>query len=140
VRARSLAIAVLATVALVAATPAPGAPPTAARGTLVSYSRSGAIAGLRETLVVTRAGRATAQGARGFSGRPLKAQTMRRLRRLLAAARFDLVPRVTDMCGDCFRHTVVYAGRRTSFFDGAKVPASVRAAVDELQRIAGGGR
>ena len=137
-RLRSLTIAVVAATALAAA-PAQGAPPVAAQRTLVSYSRSGGLLALRETLVVTRAGRATAMGAHGFSGRPLRATTMRRLRGLLAAARFDLVPRPTDPCEDCFRQTVAYAGRRTSYFEGAKVPASVRAAIAELQRIARGG-
>jgi hypothetical protein len=114
-------------------------PSTAGATTLVSFSQSGGIAGRHVSLRVTTRGTAVVTGRQPFR---LHASTLRRLRGLLADARFDRVDPKASRCADCFVYSVRYHGRRVSYDDSqAKdVPRSVRTAVGELARIARGGR
>jgi hypothetical protein len=118
---------------------APAAP--ARPGTLVNFTRSGGFAGVQLHLVVTRDGHTTTtSGTRGRQRHRLRPRTLTHLRRLLAAARWDRLPKLQAGCLDCFVYTVRYRGDRVAFNLGRAVPASVKAAVDELVRIAGGAR
>jgi hypothetical protein len=114
-------------------------PSSAGATTLVSFSRSGGIAGRHVTLRVTTHGTAVVGGHKPFR---VHASTLHRLRALLADARFDRVDPEPSHCADCFVYAVRYRGHRVSYDDSqAKhVPRSVRMAVDELARIARGGR
>jgi hypothetical protein len=114
-------------------------PSTAGATTLVSFSQSGGIAGRHVSLRVTTRGTAVVSGRQPFR---LRASTLRHLRGLLADARFDRVHPAASRCADCLLYAVRYRGRRVSYDDSqAKdVPRSVRMAVDELARIARGGR
>jgi hypothetical protein len=67
---------------------------------------------------------------------------LKRLRHLLAAARFDRVHAPATSCADCVIYSVHYRGHRVRYDDSQArhVPRSVRRVVAELQRIARGGR
>jgi hypothetical protein len=118
--------------------------PEAASGssTLVSFTRSGGVAGSQLALRVTTDGRALVTANRRPRAFQLHATTTRRLRRLLADARFDRVDTGPSRCADCFVYSVRYGGRHVSYDDAQtrQVPGSVRAVVEELLRIARGGR
>jgi hypothetical protein len=114
-------------------------PSGAGATTLVSFSQSGGIAGRHVSLRVTTRGSAVVSGQRTFR---LRTSTLRHLRGLLSDARFDRVHPSPSRCADCFVYAVRYRGRRVSYDDSQakQVPRSVRMAVDELARIARGGR
>jgi hypothetical protein len=109
---------------------------------LVSFTQSGGIAGRHVALAVSSAGVASVTANRRPRTWRLHASTLRRLRRLLAEARFDRVDPPPSHCADCFVYVVRYRGRRVSYDDSQArdVPRSVRTAVAELLRIARGGR
>jgi hypothetical protein len=117
-------------------------PTTAGARTLVSYSESGGIANRRVALTVTTAGVANVTANRRPRTFHLHASTLKRLRHLLAAARFDRVHPPATSCADCVIYSVHYRGHRVRYDDSQArhVPRSVRRVVAELQRIARGGR
>jgi hypothetical protein len=114
-------------------------PSTAGATTLVSFSQSGGIAGRHMTLRLTTRGTAVIRGDKHFR---VRASTLHHLRGLLGDARFDRVHPKPSHCADCLVYAVRYRGRRVSYDDSQarQVPRSVRMAVDELARIARGGR
>jgi hypothetical protein len=107
---------------------------------LVDFARTGGLAsGLQLRVTVMGNGQATIVGGRRdrTTHRRLRAGTMRHLRRVLAAARFDRVPRFHAGCLDCFVFSVRYKGVRAAWKQGPGVPRSVQVAVAALMRIAG---
>jgi hypothetical protein len=127
----------LAFMVALAATPA-----TATARTLVSFEQSGGIAGVSVSVAVSTTGHVTGDVSGGHRTHRLRAATLRRLRRLLADARWDRASPGPSHCADCFAYVVRYHGHRASFDDSQsrQVPGSVRAVVDELVRISRGGR
>jgi hypothetical protein len=117
-------------------------PSTAGATTLVSFSQSGGIAGRHVAMTVSTGGRARVSARTRHTTHTLRASTLRNLRRLLANARFDRVHPGGTNCADCFVYAVRYRGQRISYDDSQakNVPRSVRMVVDELARIARGGR
>ena len=105
---------------------------------LVSYQRSGGIAGVNERLVIDADGEAQlAVGEldpeqRFTIGEP----ELERLRSDLAAADFAAIDRDSGLgCADCFEYEIDYAGERASFNEAAEVPDSVREVTAQLGRI-----
>jgi hypothetical protein len=127
----------LAFMVALAATPA-----AATARTLVSFEQSGGIAGVSVSVAVSTTGHVTGDVSGGQRTHHLRAATLRRLRRLLADARWDRASPGPSHCADCFAYVVRYHGHRASFDDSQsrQVPGSVRAVVDELVRISRGGR
>jgi hypothetical protein len=127
-----------ALVVALAATPA-----TASAKTLVSFSQSGGLAGVSVTVNVTTTGHVAVDGAGGDDrSHRLRTATLRHLRALLSAARWDRANPGQSHCADCFEYVVRYHGRRARYDDSQakQVPRSVRAVVAELLRISRGGR
>ena len=120
-----------------------GAPGAASAKTLVSFAQSGGLAGVSMMVTVTTTGHVAVDGA-GDDDRShrLRTATLRHLRELLSAARWDRANPGTSQCADCFEYVVRYHGRRARYDDSQakQVPASVRAVVAELRRISRGGR
>ena len=106
---------------------------------LVSYQRSGGIAGVSERLVIDADGEAQlAVGEpdpheqRFTIGEP----ELERLRSDLAAADFAAIDWDPGLgCADCFEYEIVYAGETASFNEAAKMPDSVREVTAQLGRI-----
>jgi hypothetical protein len=115
------------------------APAAASAETLVSLSQSGGLAGDSTTVTVTTTGRVAVDGARSHH---LRAATLRHLRSLLTAARWDRANPGRSRCADCVEYVVRYHGHRARYDDSQakQVPRSVRAVVAELHRISRGGR
>jgi hypothetical protein len=118
------------------------APATASAKTLVSFSQSGGLAGVSTTVAVTTTGHVTVDGSGRDRSHRLRTATLRHLRQLLSAARWDRANPGTSHCADCFEYVVRYHGRRASYDDSQakQVPRSVRTVVAELVRISRGGR
>ena len=118
------------------------APATAGAKTLVSFSQSGGLAGVSTTVSVTTVGHVAVDGSGRDRSHRLRTATLRHLRELLSAARWDRANPGTSHCADCFEYVVRYHGRRARYDDSQakQVPGSVRAVVAELQRISRGGR
>jgi hypothetical protein len=114
-----------------------GSPATASAKTLVSFGQSGGLAGLDVTVTVSTTGHVA-----GERSHRLRASTLRHLRRLLAAARWDRANPGPSRCADCVTYVVRYHGHRARYDDSQarRVPRSVRAVVAELLRISRGGR
>jgi hypothetical protein len=117
-------------------------PSSAAASRLVSFTESGGLQPRNVGLQVTTDGVAHVTVNRRPRAFHLHASTLHRLRRLLAAARFDRVHPPPSRCADCVAYTVRYRGSHVHYDDSQArdVPRSVRRVVDELSRIARGGR
>ena len=113
------------------------APAAASAKTLVSFGQSGGFAGVDVSITVTTTGHVA-----GDRSQRLRAATLRDLRELLAAARWDRANPGRSRCADCFTYVVHYRSHRASYDDSQakQVPRSVRAVVAELLRISRGGR
>jgi hypothetical protein len=111
--------------------------PTAGR--LVSYTKTGGIAGVNEHLLVAEDGSATLEVGFRDPAREsfeLEPGELDRLRELLAAADFAGVGSGRGLtCADCFQYEVEYAGERAAFAEIGDIPESVGEAVAELGRI-----
>jgi hypothetical protein len=118
------------------------APATASARTLVSFGQSGGLAGVDVRVTVTTTGQVTGDVTGGERAHRLRSGTLRHLRALLAAARWDRANPGRSRCADCFSYVVRYHGHRASYDDSQarQVPRSVRAVVAELLRISRGGR
>jgi hypothetical protein len=117
-------------------------PATASAKTLVSFAQSGGIAGISDSVSVTTTGHVVVDGHGSDRSHRLRAATLRDLRELLSAARWDRANPGRSSCADCFEYVVRYHGHRAKYDDSQarQVPRSVRAVVAELQRISRGGR
>ena len=126
-----------ALVVALAATPA-----VASAKTLVSFSQSGGLAGMSTTVGVTTAGQVAVDGSGRDRSHRLHTATLRHLRALLTAARWDRANPGSSRCADCVEYVMRYHGHRARYDDSQakQVPGSVRAVVAELQRISRGGR
>jgi hypothetical protein len=113
--------------------------PPGGSGPLVTYTKSGGIAGVYEHLEVAEDGAATLEvgfrdPARGSF--ELETEELEHLRELLAAADFAGVgPDRGLSCADCFQYEVEYAGETAAFAEIGDIPESVGAVVAELGRI-----
>ena len=118
------------------------APAAASAKTLVSFEQSGGIAGVNISVAVSTIGHVTGDVSGHDRSHRLRASTLRRLRGLLAGARWDRANPGQSTCADCFEYVVRYRGHRARYDDSQskQVPASVRAVVAELARIRRGGR
>ena len=117
-------------------------PAAATAKTLVSFEQSGGIAGVSVSVAVSTTAHVTGDVKGADRSHRLRAATLRRLRRLLADARWDRANPGPSHCADCFAYVVRYRGHRASYDDSQsrQVPGSVRAVVAELVRISRGGR
>ena len=118
------------------------APAAAGAKTLVSFTQSGGLAGLSTTVTVATTGHVDVEGSGRDRSHRLHTATLRRLRELLSAARWDRATPGPSRCADCLEYVVRYHDRRARYDDSQakQVPRSVRAVVAELQRISRGGR
>jgi hypothetical protein len=118
------------------------APAAASAKTLVSLGQSGGLAGVDLAITVTTTGHVAGDVTGGDRAHRLRAATLRHLRELLAAARWDRANPGRSRCADCITYVVRYHGHRASYDDSQakQVPRSVRAVVAELLRISRGGR
>ena len=118
------------------------APASAGAKTLVSFTQSGGIAGINDTVSVTTTGHVVVDGHGADRSHRLRAATLRELRKMLSEARWDRASPGPSSCADCFEYVVRYHGRRAKYDDSQakKVPRSIREVVAELQRIKRGGR
>jgi hypothetical protein len=118
------------------------APAAATAKTLVSFERSGGIAGVTVTVAVSTTGQVTGDVNGGDRSHRLRAATLRHLRGLLADAHWERASPGPSHCADCFSYVVRYHGHRARYDDSQsrQVPSSVRAVVAELVRISRGGR
>jgi hypothetical protein len=106
---------------------------------LVSYQRSGGIAGVNERLVIDADGEAQLaigepdpDEQRFTIGEP----ELERLRSDLAAADFAAINPDSGLgCADCFEYEIDNAGETASFNEAAEVPDSVREVTAQLGRI-----
>ena len=117
-------------------------PAAASAKTLVSFSQSGGLAGVSMSVTVATAGQVAVDASGRDRSHRLRAATLRHLRALLSAARWDRANPGRSHCADCFEYVVRYHGRRARYDDSQakQVPTSVRAVVTELLRISRGGR
>jgi hypothetical protein len=118
------------------------APAAASAKTLVSFTRSGGIAGIDDSVTVTTTGHVVVDGQGADRSHRLRAATLRDLRRMLSEARWDKANPGASRCADCFEYLVRYHGHRARYDDSQakQVSRSIRAIVAELQRIQRGGR
>ncbi len=113
---------------------------TADPGILVTYSRSGGVASMPESLVIRADGSATVEA--GVTGAreefELDPDELARVRTELEAAEFDDVadPPVQTGCADCYVYEITYDGTTMSYDESqAALPASVTAVVTHLSEI-----
>jgi hypothetical protein len=117
------------------------APEAPESGPLVTYARSGGVAGVPERLVVERDGAATVEvgieGARQSFELPV--DELEQLRSELEAADFESVddPPSPPTCADCFVYEIVYDGTTISYDDANPPPESVSSVVASLAAITG---
>jgi hypothetical protein len=133
--ARMVCVALLSALVFAAS----AAPATSA--TLVTFHKTGGIAGVDQRLTVRTDGRATVSGRSGPTRhRQLRAATMRRLRSRLAAAHLERPLPPPPGCADCFEFAISYHGHHVKLVDAGNLPARVGPLVAELTRVADGGR
>lgn len=134
---RGLAVSLCAVLAgLVVASPV-----DAAAKTLVSYERSGGIAGIRTSLSVTVGGSARVTSSRraGIKRFKLKSGELHALKRELRDARFSALRSLYDSdvpIADGIAQTVRYAGHRVTVGTGGRPPARLRKVLNRLSRLA----
>jgi hypothetical protein len=104
---------------------------------LVSYERTGGIAGVDDRVVVDAGGAVTVRHRDGVRHRTrLSARDMRALRRALVAAHFKRpVTAVPSGCADCFFFRLSHGGHTLSFSQLA-APARVNAVLRILTQVA----
>ena len=107
---------------------------------LVSYERTGGFAGIRETLVVRRSGRATYAQARlsGAVAFRVSCARLRALRSALVNAQFASLARVyapdTEV-SDGFVERVTYGGRTVRVLSGAEPPPRLARVLAQLRGL-----
>ena len=92
-------------------------PARTASGLLVSYERTGGIAGVDDRVVVSATGAVTVRHRNGVRHHSrLSAQNLRSLRRAVAAAHFERpVSAGPNGCADCFFFRLTHRGHVLSF-------------------------
>jgi len=130
---RTLVLSALASLAL--------ASPAAAK-TLVSYSKTGGIAGINVSMTVSDGGSARVTGSRTGAAKrfSMSSRSLRALRRALKDARFSTLKRryvSRYPVSDAITQTVRYAGRTVSVSDGGNPPERLRKLLSRLSGLAG---
>lgn len=120
---------------------APDSPTPPTDGQLVSYSRSGGIAGVDQVLTIDADGTGTYEVGQPEPERrsiELSAAELEELRGLLEAAALDAVEPEQTGCADCFVYTIDYAGTETTLDDVTLLdaPGSVQEVIAHLDRVA----
>lgn len=126
-----------AVAAVLLATDTPRAP-AVGRSTLVTFHRSGGLAGVDDRVTV-KSDRHFVVRSRGSSARHgrLSAAAMDKLRHALSKAQLDRpVSQGQGGCADCFIYTITYKGHRVELSED-RVPARMRPAIDRLSRLIG---
>lgn len=134
-----LALNLRAVVAALAASLVVASPATAR--TLVSYDKSGGIAGFRTAMSVSVGGmaRVTSNHAPGIERFRLGTSELRALKRELRDARFSTLRRIYDSkvpIADGIAETVRYAGFRVTVSTGGNPPARLRKVLTRLRLLA----
>jgi hypothetical protein len=131
-----LTVAVAAAAALVTDTPPA---PAAGESTLVTFHRTGGIAGVDDRVTV-KADRHVTVRSRGSSAghRRISVAAIRRLRHALKEARLGRPPPQGPPggCADCFHYTISYGGHHVQLSED-RVPDRMRRAIDLLSRLIG---
>jgi hypothetical protein len=141
-RALALVIVVAALVGCGESDPdEPSGEPVLTNGALVTYTRTGGVAGLDERLRIEPDGTATiAYGEPVDSEEPfdLSDAELERLTALLEAADFDSTPENPEQtgCADCFVYTVEYGGKSVTYDDVTQPAPSIAELVAALGEIA----
>ena len=115
--------------------------PVLTNGALVTYSRTGGVAGLDERLRIDPDGAATiAYGEPVNTERTfeLSGAELDRITSLLDSANFDSMPANPEPtgCADCFVYTVEYGGDSVTYDDATEPSASIEALVRALGEVA----
>jgi hypothetical protein len=114
------------------------APANAAAAPLVSYERTGGLAGVDDRVEVSAGGGVIVRHRDGATNRTrLSVRRLRALRRAVTAARFErpVATRPTN-CDDCF-HFRLHHGGHTLSFSQLAVPARVNGVLRILTPLAG---
>jgi hypothetical protein len=92
---------------------------------LVTFSRTGGLAGVNDTLVVRPDGSYTAQTRQGSRSGKLSADELNALKAALASADLSKLPTANDNGGvaDGYTYTITYGGRQITAKDGSIPPA-----------------
>jgi len=106
-------------------------------GALVTYSKSGGIAGVDERLVIAADGSATVTSGRGGSQRSfaLGTEELSELEAELEAADFAAVDDRPTGCADCFHYEISYGGDTVGYDEVTQPPQSVAAVVSHLAAL-----
>jgi hypothetical protein len=123
--------------ALFATTSIRDVPAKPGKSVLVSFHRSGGIAGRDDRATVLADRRVTVRSDRSATRRwRLSVAAMRKLRQSLDAARVDrsLPHSAPGGCADCLSYTITYRRHRVELTDD-RVPARMRPALSRLSRL-----
>lgn len=136
---RILATLIAATALLLAAGCGGGDESTTASpdGPLVTYSKSGGIAGIEERLVIEPDGSATVSTGPDGSQRSfaLGADELSVLEAELEAADLDAVEDRPTGCADCFHYEISYGGSTVGYDEIIQPPQSVAAVASHLAAL-----
>lgn len=109
---------------------APGSTPTTggngtAMDVLVSFTRTGGLAGANDSLTVAPDGSYTIQTKKGNKSGKLTADELSALKAALSSTDFNKMPTVNDNGGvaDGYTYTITYSGRQITAKDGSVPPA-----------------
>ncbi|WP_432827867.1 hypothetical protein [Dactylosporangium sp. CA-092794] len=96
-----------------------------ATDTLVTFNRTGGLAGVNDTLVVRPDGSYTIQTKQGSKNGTLSAGELAALKTALSSTDFNKMPSVNDngAVADGYTYTITYSGRQITAKDGAIPPA-----------------
>ena len=110
-----------------------------ASGALVSYARTGGVASMPESLVVSEDGSATVEAGidPARESFQLEPDELDRLRSELEAADFEGFEQSTEPtgCADCYAYEVTYGGRTISYDQSETVPEPIAVVVAHLSEI-----
>jgi hypothetical protein len=109
-------------------------------GALVSYTRTGGVGGVDETLRIEPDGTATlriGEPQNVSNSFELSANELERVQSLLDAADLDAMPADPQPtgCADCFVYTVEYGGHTITYDDASPPPAPVGTLVTDLGEL-----
>jgi hypothetical protein len=98
---------------------------TTATDALVTFNRTGGLAGTNDTLIVRPDGSYTIQTRSGNKSGKLSADELNALKAALSSTDFNKMPTVNDNGGmaDGYTYTLTYGGRQITAKDGAIPPA-----------------
>lgn len=106
---------------------------TTAVDALVSFNRTGGLAGTNDTLVVRPDGSYTVQTRNGSRSGKLTGDELNALKAALASTDFNKIPSANDNGGvaDGYTYTITYGGRQVTAKDGS-IPTALQPVISAL--------